>query len=84
MHPTYSLSALYWISTILSHKYLIIGFNVTFMTGFGVSASYGLPDVGLVTATEMLSSARTITSSLSGIPCVGDADTVSQHNTVIV
>lgn len=53
------------------------GFNITFMTGFGVSATYGFPDMGQVTASEMFSSARTITNSLKSIPCVGDGDTVS-------
>lgn len=29
------------------------GFNLTFMTGFGVSASYGFPDAGLTSVSEM-------------------------------
>jgi hypothetical protein len=29
------------------------GFSLTFMTGFGVAASHGLPDTGLLTASEM-------------------------------
>ena len=53
------------------------GFDLTFMTGFGVSASYGFPDTGLMTASEMLSSARMIVGSLKKIPCIGDGDTVS-------
>lgn len=57
------------------------GFNVTFMTGFGVSGALGFPDTGLLTATEMEAQARVITSSLQTIPCIGDGDTVSYfHN----
>jgi len=51
------------------------GFNLTFMTGFGVSATYGLPDTGLVSVSEMLQNACTISSSLRNIPCIGDGDT---------
>lgn len=51
------------------------GFNLTFMTGFGVSATYGLPDTGLVSVSEMLQNARTISSRLRKIPCIGDGDT---------
>lgn len=55
------------------------GFNLTFMTGFGVSAAYGLPDTGLVTVTEMVNVANTICSALDRIPCIGDGDTVSHQ-----
>lgn len=51
------------------------GFNVTFMTGFGVSATYGLPDTGLISVSEMVASATTICRSLKNIPCIGDGDT---------
>jgi 2-methylisocitrate lyase-like PEP mutase family enzyme len=30
------------------------GFELTFMTGFGVSASHGLPDTGLISGAEVL------------------------------
>jgi 2-methylisocitrate lyase-like PEP mutase family enzyme len=53
------------------------GFNLTFMTGFGVSAVHGLPDTGLISADEMVMSANLICSSLKRIPCIGDGDTVS-------
>lgn len=53
------------------------GFNVTFMTGFGVSATYGLPDTGLTSAADMFHSASTICDALEHIPCIGDGDTVS-------
>ena len=51
------------------------GFDLTFMTGFGVSATYGVPDTGLVSAGEMVSSASVICGALRRIPCIGDGDT---------
>ncbi|CAN0077967.1 unnamed protein product, partial [Phaeothamnion confervicola] len=51
------------------------GFPLTFMTGFGVSATQGLPDTQLISYGEMLDKAANICSSLKGIPCIGDGDT---------
>lgn len=51
------------------------GFDLTFMTGFGVSAVNGLPDAGLISVSEMSSTAQTICRSLKAIPCIGDGDT---------
>ena len=51
------------------------GFNITFMTGFGVSATFGLPDTGLLGSEEMFQSASKICSTLQNIPCIGDGDT---------
>jgi len=46
------------------------------MTGAGVAASgFGLPDIGLVTATEMADRARMIADALGDIPLIADADT---------
>jgi 2-methylisocitrate lyase-like PEP mutase family enzyme len=53
------------------------GFNLTFMTGFGVSATYGVPDTGLLSSEEMCRSATIICNTLKAIPCIGDGDTVS-------
>ena len=51
------------------------GFSACYMTGAGtVGALLGLPDVGLITMTEMVTNARYITRSLS-IPLISDADT---------
>jgi 2-methylisocitrate lyase-like PEP mutase family enzyme len=51
------------------------GFRSAYMTGAGVSASaYGLPDVGLVTQTEMVERARVIAGLLE-VPLIADADT---------
>ncbi|KAL4146729.1 hypothetical protein PRNP1_012593 [Phytophthora ramorum] len=51
------------------------GFEVTFMTGFGVSAVHGVPDTQLLSFGEMVQSAATICESLRDVSCIGDADT---------
>jgi|TARA_B100000524_G_C23622583_1_gene360311 2-methylisocitrate lyase-like PEP mutase family enzyme len=51
------------------------GFPLTFVSGFATSAAHGLPDAGLLSFGEMSAAMRTITSSLSTIPCMGDGDT---------
>ncbi len=50
------------------------GFEAVYMTGFGTAAARGYPDVGLLTMTEMVENARTISAAVS-IPLVCDADT---------
>ena len=52
-----------------------LGFSLTFMSGFGVSAVHGYPDTQLLSYEEMATSARTICAALKHIPCFGDADT---------
>ncbi|KAI9341905.1 putative carboxyvinyl-carboxyphosphonate phosphorylmutase [Obelidium mucronatum] len=44
------------------------------MTGFGTSAVHGFPDTQLISYEEMVATARTITSALKSIPCIGDGD----------
>jgi 2-methylisocitrate lyase-like PEP mutase family enzyme len=52
------------------------GFTAAYLTGAGVSvAGFGLPDIGLVTATEMASRARIVCAALGEIPLIADADT---------
>ncbi len=52
------------------------GHVAAYMTGAGVAASgYGLPDIGLVTASEMAERARMIVGALGDIPLIADADT---------
>ncbi|KAG7377869.1 hypothetical protein PHYPSEUDO_010895 [Phytophthora pseudosyringae] len=51
------------------------GFEVAFMTGFGVSAVHGLPDTQLLSFGEMARSAGTICEALRHVPCIGDGDT---------
>ncbi|QJY51086.1 isocitrate lyase/PEP mutase family protein [Pseudonocardia broussonetiae] len=51
------------------------GFEVAFLTGAGVSASrYGVPDLGLITATELADAANVVGRAF-GAPLIVDADT---------
>ena len=51
-----------------------VGFDIAYMTGFGTAASLGLPDVGLVTMSEMVDNLRRITAA-ADIDIIADADT---------
>jgi 2-methylisocitrate lyase-like PEP mutase family enzyme len=60
------------VSAKISEK---VGFPAVYMGSFITNASiYGKPDVGLITATEMISYARNITGSVQ-VPVLADADT---------
>ncbi len=51
------------------------GFDLTFMTGFGASASrIGAPDLGLMSYAEVVDQARNIAAAVR-IPVIGDGDT---------
>lgn len=51
------------------------GFGAVYMTGFGATASrLGMPDIGLLTQTEMTEHARNMTRAVQ-IPVIADADT---------
>jgi 2-methylisocitrate lyase-like PEP mutase family enzyme len=51
------------------------GFEAVYMTGFGTAAGmFGLPDIGLLTMTEMVENLRRIADAV-GIPVIADADT---------
>ncbi len=51
------------------------GANAVYMTGFGVSgASFGLPDIGLVSAAEMSERVRAIAASCAPVPLIADGD----------
>ncbi|MFF9300704.1 oxaloacetate decarboxylase [Streptomyces althioticus] len=53
-----------------------MGFSAAYMTGAGVAASaHGLPDIGLVTASEMTQRAAMLVDVLEDIPLIADADT---------
>jgi 2-methylisocitrate lyase-like PEP mutase family enzyme len=53
----------------------LAGFDAVYMTGFGTSITrLGMPDVGLLTATEMVDTASRIVDA-SELPVVADADT---------
>jgi 2-methylisocitrate lyase-like PEP mutase family enzyme len=52
------------------------GHVAAYLTGAGVAASgFGLPDIGLVTQTEMTERARMIVDALGDVPLIADADT---------
>jgi 2-methylisocitrate lyase-like PEP mutase family enzyme len=52
-----------------------VGFDAVYMTGYGTAAAArGLPDLGLLTMTEMLETLRAITDAV-GVPVIADADT---------
>lgn len=51
-----------------------VGFEVAYMTGFGTAAALGLPDVGLVTMSEMADNLRRITA-VTDVQIIADADT---------
>ena len=50
------------------------GFDAVYMSGFATSMSMGLPDVGLLTQTEMTRNAAVIASA-ARVPVIADADT---------
>ena len=51
------------------------GFEAIYMTGYGTAAGvFGLPDIGLLTLTEMVSNAARIADAVD-IPLIADADT---------
>ncbi len=61
---------------ISAHLTRRTGHVAAYMTGAGVAASgFGLPDIGLVTATEMAGRAAMIAEALGDIPLIADADT---------
>jgi carboxyvinyl-carboxyphosphonate phosphorylmutase len=52
-----------------------VGFDAVYMTGFGTAASiFGVPDIGLLTMTEMVENAKRISDAVT-IPVIADADT---------
>src|SRR5580693_4518701 len=61
---------------ISAHLTRRTGHVAAYMTGAGVAASgFGLPDIGLVTASEMAERVRMIAGALGDIPLIADADT---------
>jgi methylisocitrate lyase len=50
------------------------GFQAVYLSGAALSASFGLPDIGLVTLSEFVDAARSITAATT-LPLVCDADT---------
>ncbi|MFE8954457.1 oxaloacetate decarboxylase [Streptomyces althioticus] len=52
------------------------GFNAAYLTGAGVAvAGFGLPDIGLLTQSEMTDRAHVVVDALGDLPLIADADT---------
>jgi methylisocitrate lyase len=51
-----------------------LGYRAAYLSGAALSAAAGLPDVGLLTLTEFVDQARTITL-VTALPLIADADT---------
>ncbi|HME48428.1 isocitrate lyase/PEP mutase family protein [Mycobacterium sp.] len=61
---------------ISAHLARRTGQAAAYLTGAGVAASgFGLPDIGLVTQTEMAERARVLVGVLGDVPLIADADT---------
>ncbi|RAU90188.1 carboxyvinyl-carboxyphosphonate phosphorylmutase [Mycobacterium colombiense] len=61
---------------ISAHLTRRTGHVAAYLTGAGVAASgFGLPDIGLVTATEMAERVAMVTDALGDVPLIADADT---------
>jgi len=52
----------------------LVGFQAVYMSGYGVAAERGYPDVGLITQTEMVQTAKYIVDAVD-LPVICDADT---------
>lgn len=51
------------------------GFSAAYLTGAGIAVSgYGLPDIGLITGSEMVDRVRMVVAA-AGLPVIADADT---------
>lgn len=61
---------------ISAHLAKHTGHAAAYLTGAGVAAAgYGLPDIGLVTQTEMVERVRMAVGALGDVPLLADADT---------
>ncbi|MFE1963141.1 oxaloacetate decarboxylase [Streptomyces sp. NPDC059479] len=59
-----------------AHLVARTGFSAAYLSGAGVSvAGFGLPDIGLLTQSEMTERARIVATALDGVPLIADADT---------
>jgi len=51
------------------------GARAVYMTGFGVAgAGFGVPDIGLVSASEMIERVGVVASACGGVPLIADGD----------
>jgi 2-methylisocitrate lyase-like PEP mutase family enzyme len=61
---------------ISAHLARRMGFRAAYLTGAGTAASaFGLPDIGLVTGSEMAERAAMMAEAVGDLPLIADADT---------
>jgi 2-methylisocitrate lyase-like PEP mutase family enzyme len=61
---------------ISAHLVRRMGFRAAYLTGAGTAASaFGLPDIGLVTGSEMAERAAMMADAVGDLPLIADADT---------
>jgi 2-methylisocitrate lyase-like PEP mutase family enzyme len=61
---------------ISAHLVRPMGFRAAYLTGAGTAASgFGLPDIGLVTGSEMAERAAMMAEAVGDLPLIADADT---------
>jgi 2-methylisocitrate lyase-like PEP mutase family enzyme len=61
---------------ISAHLVRSMGFRAAYLTGAGTAASgFGLPDIGLVTGSEMAERAAMMADAVGDLPLIADADT---------
>jgi 2-methylisocitrate lyase-like PEP mutase family enzyme len=61
---------------ISAHLVRSMGFPAAYLTGAGTAASgFGLPDIGLVTGSEMAERAAMMAEAVGDLPLIADADT---------
>ena len=61
---------------IPAHLVRRMGFRAAYLTGAGTAASgFGLPDIGLVTGSEMAERAAMMAEAVGDLPLIADADT---------
>src|SRR6201996_3071517 len=61
---------------ISAHLVRRMGFKAAYLTGAGTAASgFGLPDIGLVTGSEMAERAAVMAEAVGDLPLIADADT---------
>jgi len=61
---------------ISAHLVRRMGFKAAYLTGAGTAASgFGLPDIGLVTGSEMAERAAQVAEAVGDVPLIADADT---------
>ncbi len=61
---------------ISAHLVRRMGFRAAYLTGAGTAASgFGLPDIGLVTGSEMAERAAMMAEAVGDLPLIADADT---------